>query len=576
MTTRIRHTYLWLLTALLALTACSADNAGGTDSPTPTPPTKGQLVDVRLHLSVAGQQSGRLQTRADDPNAADEELMNVWTVVGVAEDGKVQFIYACKPGTEEREEDFMVTVPTGTYDFYSFANIAPAKVMELLGISSTTTDSFNPTDNAVHQISFLENTSVSKNNILAKEVQVKGNGFSLSDTDNGFGATGIPMSNLQQKTITESDDVMLVVVRMLAKIKLQLYNESANDIEIVSATLSDITQNANGNLKLLPKLTTGADAKDYVHGDIQPNLGSGVTTADFTHTENITVAKNTQKDSGTSKEITFYVNESTKPTNPYGHFFLTLKIKKGESSYEERYALIDESNQSDTDAGKWDYIARNDYRVIPIVLDDYVLDLIPFDFPPIGVLPCSVKNEDGLFTINFHDYGHFHLVPQVKKASTGATIPYGGTTGDYWTLYTTTDNLANDFANSWSSYDKFGGTAYGDDKTCGGFYVNKTLTRDTPDEEGGGIPVFDNVTTWSNYSPFIFGCIANPPDAWWTADPRTDRSVYHEFRIQLHRDGVTPASREMLAHVYMILDAKQMMDKPARTGNRPARRPHGH
>ena len=136
-------------------------------------------------------------------------------------------------------------------------------------------------------------------------------------------------------------------------------------------------------------------------------MPTGATKADFTKTVNLSVGANAQE------VTTFYLNESQVAKDTYpGYFVITLSVSKDEgTSVEQRYALL-----------SWKEIARNDYRTIPIKLDDYSLEIIPYDFPAIGVYPASVREEDGKFTCTFHAGGDFYIVPRVKQLSTGEVV----------------------------------------------------------------------------------------------------------------------------------------------------------
>ena len=615
-----RHTYSVLLIVAALLSACSSDGIEGRGS---EPESNAKMVQVRLHIGAASQNGGT--TRASsytDTNADDLEMMNVWTVVAVHADGtdagKVAFIHAANPDTDDREVDDLVNLPTGKYDFYSFANMAPSVVCQLMGIEgfakgaevtrngnedgSGADAGNNPTegndnegpaitsyanqaendpfvaeagttvDDKVYNISFTADQTINAETIAAKEVGIDGNGFDIEST-NVFAAKGIPMSNKQTITITENTNVDLILVRMFAKIELRLYNETGADIKVKSVTLSDVNGNYDNNIKMLPSLTKHDDMEAH-HGDIRPNLGANTYPGDYTCTPTtaVTVPSTNTLASGTYQTLAFYVNESSKPKNPYERFFLTLEIHKGTGNPSEyRYALIDDDNSNskggDGTTGKWDYIARNDYRIIPIVLDDYTLDIIPYDFPAIGVYPASVKNEDGLYTINFHDYGHFHLQPVVTKMSTGAKIAFNNgtplTDGTVtWGLY---NNLWTDSWTSWTDHTK--ATAYVNSSASPAFYRNQSATADG-DEVGGEPYWYVNDGTagpqWApaasgNYQPFIFGYIADPG-----VTLAADRKVYHEFKIQLYDGTNTTARREMLARIYMILDTQQMLYAPRR------------
>ena len=644
------YTLLLLAVALPFVTACTNDDAAEDNT------RKGEKVTVRLRISQAAPAMTRAGSTTKDPNADPKELMNVWTVVITNTSGVVQKILACEPLEGDREIDPIETtleLETNTYNFYSFANISPEYVKYLLGISTAKPTS-DATFNNIAKGDIVDiplSGTPTITNAEGKTIGINGNYFDIDANSNDFLSKGIPMSNMQTIRVTKpvtgetAQLIDLIVVRMLAKIKLQIYNDKASDITIESITLTDITKNAsenNGtaNLKLFPRYTytngdenvfPGADEKvDYEHGDIRPNLtneatkdvlkitpsSSGVTVLSASSSSSDpldpwTIPASNYSNDGAPLTITFYVNESENPKGEnwdkatsgtlqqFNHYFLKIKITGEE---EERYALIDDNGTKEGE--KWNYIARNDYRIIPIVLDDYKLDMIPYDFPAIGVYPASMKEEDGIYTITFHDYGHFHLQPQVTKYSDASTpkevVPYGSssTTGNtdktYWTLVEG-ENNAKTWENSWGSWtDATKTTAY-----SGGFYRTSTDTKDGDD--AGGVPVWyenapsnpldpstpsnprwasdwaPNSGTGLGYQPFIFGYIADPE-----GKPTPDKKVYHEFSINLYKRG-TGAARQMTYRLYMILDTGQMMypDPEDSNGSRalgaPAfRHTHGH
>ena len=631
-----RDIYIMMLAAMaVVMAACSsddvADNGNGQLS-------DNDLVEVRLHIAPATT-SG--VTRAwQDPNATDDEMMNMWVIVAVyAEDNpttttvnekdKIAFIHASVPEADNREVDDLVRMTPGKYKFYSFANIDLSWIngqgltsylkeanviyddgtmsaafdypINFLSIGSSTNLPATPagkTATGVYNIIFDDNYNDGKFEADDKTVSVDGNGFDPTRFDpdhyehNGFDSKGIPMSNVQEITITGNTNVDLIVVRMMAKMELQFYNETGKTFKVMAATLSDITQNSSfsgDNLKLLPRwtTTTGMNNMNVVqHGDLQPNVVDEPDVVDVTFEPDapIVVPSTATYTASTPSDykMMFYINESKKPTNAEGLFYLTITLQdeNGENT-ELRYSLISSQN---TDASgsnyKWDYIARNDYRIIPIVIDDYKLELMPYDFPPIGVYPCSVREiESELYEMTFHDYGHFHLVPRVTKTSTSATVPFG--TGDTrWTLMDGA-NAAAQWAASWKTAATKGGawdaTGNPDMNTDPGIMIDDLFYRDevgTADgDEAGGVPVWyanDGTTgpRWdpaggTTYNPFIFGYIAEPPAEWWDKDAsdRNDRQVYHEFRVKLYVGGTY--RRDLLYRFYMTLSKDQMLGAPA-------------
>ena len=587
---RFKLTYaLAFVAALSLLTACSSDDAANGGE---TPILKDGPIKVHLRVSAAG--SGTMRAWQDNENATDAEMMNVWTVVAVHDEGtnanKVAAIYACKPtGEPDREIDQIAELPNaGKYRFYSFANMSPKVVMHLLGINGTgaasnmrdgnepdpTTsggndggnesddsddatgtvtsyDGYNGNDNYINDlesidklvdIAFDDGETVTADDANAVTVNMAGNLFDINAASNGYGATGIPMSNVQTKTVSDGSNVDLIVVRMMAKIELQIKNSTGASVTVKSATLSNVTKNKDGNLKLLPKMTVGQNTMDFVHGDIQPNLGTALQA-------DLPVAVNKTIVNGKTETVDFYINECATPTNLEGLFYLTLEMDNSGTS-EYRYAMI--SNES----SEWNYIGRNDYRIIPLELDDLKFEIIPYDFPAIGVYPVSVKEVDAtnhVYDFEFHDYGHFHLLPSVTKSGTpvefSATTPTGS---DYqWTL------IDNDWDKSWFTYAARGDAAQTANPNS--FYRtgSGSITIDGDDE--GQTPVWYANTTGSpqwdpaasaTYRPFIFGYIADPGSA-------TKKQVYHEMKIQVYNG--TTAYRQMLYRFYMTLSADQML-----------------
>ena len=536
----IKHTYLFILFATMTavMVACSSDNStDGRAEGFPPSSDNGKLT-----LRIATQSV----TRATwvDTNATDDEMMNIWVVVLTDNSDVVQKVFACKPTNTDgqREIDEVCQISKGDYHAYSFANISVAKVADLLGI--TITMSTMSADNTVY-----EATAVSGTVNADKAVTVNGNNFNkfTSSDDNGFGSYGIPMSNVQTIAATDTEKD-LIVVRMLAKIKLSIKNETGADVTVKKITLTDVTSNEADNLKLLPSLTTAANADDMEahHQDVRPNLYNTPTTTDF-----VVLSTDKAIANGLTENVTFYVNESATPANNGGLFQLSLELDGGEY----RYSLISNNAQYE-----WNYIARNDYRIIPITLDDYKFELIPYDFPPIGVYPVSVKElntSENLYEFTFHDYGHFHLLPKVTKG--GSTdVNYNVGSGDYWTLNT-------DWGGTWSSWtDNTKATLATDDGT----FYRSGYTTDPPEDgdDVGGFPVWYPNTLgkpqWDpaasdNYQPFIFGYIADPGSSM-----TEDKKIYHEMKIKLYVGG--NYRRDMIYRFYMTLSREQMLYAPRR------------
>ncbi|MBQ2950724.1 MAG: hypothetical protein IJE12_06740 [Prevotella sp.] len=415
----------FVLSALL-LVACSGnDNETDMHYPIGTP------VEVQLRLSPVGSYNA---TRAEDANAKDEEMMNSWVVIVVNNQNQIEKIESGSISNLEQVGIADVILTVGEKTVYSFANISLTKLATALNVQSLS-----------------EGNVLTLDNMKAALFSPNGNNWN--------GTNGIPMSNWQTITVTgpkETHD--LFVCRMIAKLEFQIKNITGKEIiKIKNISISDITPNGTAT-KLMPASTVTSDEAS----EMQPNLPERVnidnptvgnnnqsTTVNVLNgTEEITIANDE------TKNATVYLNESKiDPTSRYGLFMITLTIDKDGANEEVRYALVSNDNE------KWTYIARNDYRIIPIVLDDYKLDIIPIDYPPIGVYPASVKEEDGTFTCTSHAAGEFSLQPVVTRYSTGEQLPYGATENTWsyvdksWTI--SNPNSIYKTAPAWNATDHY-------------------------------------------------------------------------------------------------------------------------
>lgn len=388
----------WLV-ALLAvwLTACSDEEKHEVVLPPGTP--------VTAHFCLSAANSG-ITTRAGEV----EENMKSWVVI-ITSNGTVENVFTKTKDnvgnlTEDVVVNFTAQVTTGTKRIYSFANITPAQLETALGltagdISSQTLKGKPLTNDAVNAATFAP----------------QGNNWTSANN-----TKGIPMSNWQEIEIkSDNKSYTLYVCRMIAKVEFQFKNETGQNITVKNVTISDITSNESP-VMLMPGISVTAE-RGITQTVNLPTLSDGasvlveeVKALKGDGTDAITLLA----DATTFTSVTVYVNESQVQSD-YGLFRLTLTIDRGTGEEEElRYALLSDESSN------WTWIARNDHRIIPITIDDYKLDLVPVDFPPIGVYPASVKeDEEGTFTCTFHAGGNFHLAPVVTRYSTGESLPYG-------------------------------------------------------------------------------------------------------------------------------------------------------
>lgn len=377
------------LCTLLVLTACSGDSIGSTDE-------AGAEAVVDIRLSARAQTTDAQSSRAADANAVAGEWMKSYVII-IAQGNDIKRILTQDNLGDVEQADYpAVHLEPGAYTFYSFANISLAD----LGLTDDATklpDGFD-----------------------TKTFAVSGNQTAIDKfTD------GIPMSNKQTITVEKkATEVDLEVVRMVAKMQLNLTNVTGSDIKVTQVQLSDITENGTSeapNLYLLPT--------DKVAGvSCTPHLANTATRSTLSY--DVPTDQQTVRSGKGTTSLTFYLNES-KAHDP-SQFELTLTTQGADgTTAKKRYAILN-----------WTEIARNDYRVIPITLDDYKLTFDVQYFTAIGVLPPTVTDDGQTLDLDFSYYGDIHLVPKIKRWSddsdvTSSVKPTYAT--DCWTLVTGTN-----------------------------------------------------------------------------------------------------------------------------------------
>lgn len=378
--------YYICIWAVCLLAACSA---GDDATSFPGQADAENRVGVTLQLSALSSQTSQSSrsslTRAGwetDTEAWPGEMMKSWFVV-VVQNGKIEKIITSdlkSDVTEVEKDQVFVKLNTGETTFYSFANIKP----EDIGLdASTSVGHLLPTD--------FDDTTY----------QMDGNShlFHLSMTPEF--QNGYPMSNKQTVDVVDNQQVInLEVIRMMAKVQLSITNATDHDIVLKTITLSDVTQNGNPNIKLLPNV----DSNNQLQVNLANSAKKGTITLTAAENDGITIKERA------TQTACFYMNESLVDKGADGgnrYFILsltTVDATTGTTS-NHRYAML-----------SWNEIRRNDYLKIPIKLEDYQIRWTVEAFSPIGVLP-KVKDDGENLSLDFGYYGEFHIKPEVIKLS---------------------------------------------------------------------------------------------------------------------------------------------------------------
>ena len=386
--------YYICIWAVCLLAACSA---GDDATSFPGQADAENRVGVTLQLSALSSQTSQSSrsslTRAGwetDTEAWPGEMMKSWFVV-VVQNGQIEKIITSdlKSGVTEVEKDqAFVELNKGETTFYSFANIKPEDI-ELDAIKSVGRQLPTGFDQKTYQ---MDGNSKLFHQSMAPDLQ-----------------NGYPMSNKQIVNITDNQQVInLEVIRMMAKVQLSITNATDHSIVLKTITLSDVTQNGNPNIKLLPNV----DSNNQLQVNLANSAKKGTITLTAAENNGMTI------EARAKQTACFYMNESLVDKGEDGgnrYFILsltTVDAATGTTS-NHRYAML-----------SWNEIRRNDYLKIPIMLEDYQIRWTVEAFSPIGVLP-KVTDDGKNLSLDFGYYGEFHIKPEVIKLSrTGSqTLP---------------------------------------------------------------------------------------------------------------------------------------------------------
>lgn len=378
--------YYICIWAVCLLAACSAgDDATSFPSQADAENRVGVMLQLSALSSQTSQSSRSSLTRAaweTDTEALPGEMIKSWFVV-VVQNGQIEKIITSdlKSGVTEVEKDqAFVELNKGETTFYSFANIKPEDI-GLDAIKSVGRQLPTGFDQKTYQ---MDGNSKLFHQSMAPDLQ-----------------NGYPMSNKQMVNITDNQQVInLEVIRMMAKVQLSITNATDHAIVLKTITLSDVTQNGNPNIKLLPNV----DSNNQLQVNLANSAKKGTLTLRAAENDGITI------EARATQTACFYMNESLVDKGADGgnrYFILsltTVDAATGTTS-NHRYAML-----------SWNEIRRNDYLKIPIKLEDYQIRWEVEAFSPIGVLP-KVKDDGENLSLDFGYYGEFHIKPEVIKLS---------------------------------------------------------------------------------------------------------------------------------------------------------------
>lgn len=362
----INKIYFLLLMFLYAWLLQSCGEESSSDKIDPSPVT----VTFRLGTPAL--------TRAmENDQTHDTELINSWWMVFIKDNTVVKILDRTASGAVEQEY-FNVQLEPGQYDIIAYANITQAELQGKTSLSYAVGGKASLTD------------AKAKSWIMGNNVLTPGDDL-------------VPMSGFLSVNITnanESNTYSIEVVRMLAKVEVQITNTSEKAVMLDGIKFGVLNKGAVPLMPDYAKLEKRPDILEFSKATIESLDFSGINT-------NIAVNDGYRK--------VFYVRESDAAiTHPTGRFYITLRFKRDDGAeIEQHYAVTDEL----------EWIQRNDHIVIPISITDLNLDWNVVFYPPIGGYPAVVKRtegDDSFFT--FGTQGKFIIRPIVRLED-GSSLP---------------------------------------------------------------------------------------------------------------------------------------------------------
>ena len=410
----IKTLHIGILMAMVLLMAvgCEKDEIG---------PGKGDSFRSGYFNVFARGVNDGTATRADGDSgessptgtvkAEQNELIHNWVVFFIkrgdnADAGTIELAASsddCKTEIDGIDYSFKVSVDDGTYDIVGFGNMTFETVKSLMGIEDTSVTDYQK----------FEGKTVSFASIKKQTYKIVNNSLTV-------GKDLIPMSGFREDVKIEGNNEqgegfqpaedyhqhgnknVIELIRMVAKVEISIKNDSNGDITLTGVDFQKLN---SADVTLFP--TYGNLGNKQNPAGVNPGVSS--TTEDALALEpKITIGK------GTTQSVCFYVKESSMPDD--NHFEIRIE-------YSAQTTTTDESGNTSTSTSDkqsfWvpttntQWINRNDWIKIPIVVSDYTVDWEVLFYPPIGGYPAVVTDEDNnkqfKYKCTFKTQGDFEI-----------------------------------------------------------------------------------------------------------------------------------------------------------------------
>lgn len=423
-----KYTLLSALALALGFTACSHY-----DVDEEFPQAQGN-VHITLsapfnQIESRGPQSAEY-TKADV--LEDKELIETYYVVFTnKETGKIVHVEKKSIGTTGVESTQIdLDLRPGEYKVYAFANIP----FSYLDGTDASPDSKKPGYNlTVDKTMPTDLTTASY--LIPDEVMKSGKSFMGKCFVPVEDVEMVPMTGKaegQAITVTEraNQTFGIEVVRMLGKVQFDFRNPTNADLKINGIKMSDLTVNdskaedpnkRDGATLLMNYLDLYTGHSGFLTTPI--NRPDGIKTRTlFAHYE---TPLDLPKDS--TQSVSFYVleskakdypSETTDSTHIFDKTFIDNTFDLDfDLDTDPSSGLGDSIRYAITKPNNFTTIHRNDWIVIPVVINEWVLRLEALSYPPIGGYPEAKVDADnsGNFHVTFSSPGDIALSPVIHK-----------------------------------------------------------------------------------------------------------------------------------------------------------------
>lgn len=375
------------LATTLFFGGCSSDKepGGGSEFEEGIPTEIG--ISISSHFNAMG--TSRADGTPADPEDDNEKINDWFIVFADTKTNTVQKVItrsgagiATKNNPVEAET-FRFVIPSGHYNVYAFANISETEL------------------NTVEGLSFTVGSGMSSD-IEAKEWGSELNNWDISKS---IPMTGF-LKNIEVKNTIE-ENFSIEVVRMVAKVEFRFSNPTDTDITITGVSFDPVTSSA---VSLFPRNSKGIDYGHLGNGAYSPLAGASYAPLSIT-TQNWVVETGEE-----NKPYSFYMKETISKMENDKAFTVGIKVRHGDGTAEQQQYNITKDIK--------DYINRNDWIVIPIMLSQYDVSAEAIFYPPIGGYPAvlSTTDPDGSQVFTFGTEGKFAIVPHVIDKMTGSHL----------------------------------------------------------------------------------------------------------------------------------------------------------